>query len=735
MADSRPTDVPAKGNGLKLKVAEAMAKDAGHAYARMGPEDMAKLGIKVGDIVEVAGKRRTVCRVMPAHAEFRGKSSVQIDGITRENAGTAVAEFVNVTKASCRNADQLVLHPVASAPSQRDLDYIGGLLDGLSVVEGDRVRATLFGSRWLDFRVQSTSPKGPVLINPRTRLTIGGAPVVEKSTRSVSYEDIGGLKPQLARIREMIELPLRHPEAFERLGIDAPKGVLLYGPPGCGKTLIARAIAHETEANFYSVSGPEVVHKFYGESEAKLRSIFEQATRSAPSIIFIDEIDAIAPQRERVVGDVEKRIVAQLLALMDGLTRRQNLIVIAATNIPNALDPALRRPGRFDRELAIPIPNRAGRLEMLEIHSRGMPLAEDVDLDRLADVTHGFVGADLEALCREAAMRTLRRIIPEIDLSAEQFPYELLSKLEIRMEDFTEALHEVEPSAIREVFVEVPNVSWNDVGGLTAAKRRLREAVEWPLKYSELLAQAHVSPPKGILLVGPPGIGKTLLAQAAASESGLNFISVKGPELMSKYVGESERALRDVFRKARQAAPTILFFDEIDGLLPKRASDSVGDGVADRMLSQFLTELGGIEELKGVLVLGATNRLDRLDAAALRPGRFDEIVEISELDIADRKEILSIHLRGKPLGSAVDLDSLAVRAQGFAGAELAALCRRAGLSAVRRAIRAREQGVPGDVRLEIQDFEEAFQAQAHAANGRPTAPPHQREPLMQDASA
>jgi transitional endoplasmic reticulum ATPase len=687
-----------------------MSKDAGRAYARISPEDIEQLGVSIGDTVEIAGKRRTVCKVMPAHKEFRGKSWVQMDGVSRENTGAGLDEFATLRKVACRIADRVVLAPVNVAPSERDLNYIGSLLDGLPVVEGDRVRATLFGSRWADFKVQGTSPKGPVLIGPNTQLTIGET-LGDKVARSVSYEDVGGLKPQLRRIREMIELPLRHPEIFERLGIDAPKGVLLYGPPGCGKTLIARAIAHETEANFLSVSGPEVVHKFYGESEAKLRKIFEEAARKAPSIVFIDEIDAIAPQRERVIGEVEKRIVAQLLALMDGLNRRQNVIVIAATNIPNALDPALRRPGRFDRELAIPIPDRSGRLEMLEIHSRGMPLAQDLDLGSLADITHGFVGADLEALCREAAMLTLRRIMPDIDLGAEHFSYELLANLEVRMADFIEALREVEPSAIREVFVEVPNVKWDDIGGLTSFKQQLRECVEWPLKYGELFAQARIAPPRGILLVGPPGCGKTLLAKALASESGVNFISVKGPELMSKYVGESERALRDVFRKARQAAPTIIFFDEIDALVPARGSGLSSEGVAERMLSQFLAELDGIEELKGVLVLGATNRLDRLDPAVLRPGRFDEVLEIPPLHESDRREILAVHLRGKPLAPQIDVKVLAARSEGYGGAEIASLCRRAGLNAVRRAVAMRESRKPSTagVHLEPRDFEAALQ--------------------------
>jgi transitional endoplasmic reticulum ATPase len=597
---------------------------------------------------------------------------------------------VAVRKTVCRPAERVVLAPANVQPSERDLDYIGRLLDGLPVLEGNRIRATLFGSRWADFRVESTTPKGPVLINPTTQLVIGHPQQAEESAaRSTSYEDIGGLKPQLQRIREMIELPLRYPEVFERLGIDAPKGVLLHGPPGCGKTLIARAIAHETEANFYAVSGPEVIHKFYGESEAHLRKIFEEATRKGPSIIFLDEIDAIAPRRENVVGEVEKRVVAQLLALMDGLAKRRQLIVIAATNLPNLLDPALRRPGRFDREIAIPIPDRHGREETLAIHSRGMPLAENVALSRLAEITHGFVGADLEALCREAAMICLRRIMPDIDFALARIPYEQLARLEVGMEDFVDALREVEPSATREVFVEVPDVRWEDVGGLEQVKQRLVEAVEWPLQYAELFAQASIRPPKGVLLTGPPGCGKTLLAKAIATESGVNFISVKGPALLSKYVGESERGVRDMFRKAKQAAPCIIFFDEIDAMAPARDAGGSDAHVTERVLSQFLTELDGVEELKGVLVLGATNRPDMLDPAILRPGRFDEIVDIPLPDEESRRLIFEVHLRNKPLGPGIDAGDLAAGAEGFSGADIQGVCARAALRAVRRAVAGR----------------------------------------------
>jgi transitional endoplasmic reticulum ATPase len=671
---------------VKLKVAEALAKDVGRAIARIGPEDMERLGVAVGDTVAVSGKRQTVCKVIPAYKELRGQSRIQLDGLTRGNAGAALDEFVQVRQIAVRPAQSICLAPLTIQPDARDLRYIGSLMDGLPVQEGDRIRAVLFGSRYADFQVESASPKGPVLINPTTELLVGKAAVQDQARVEVAYEDIGGLKPQLQRIREMIELPLRHPEVFERLGIDPPKGVLLHGPPGCGKTLIARAIARETEANFFSVSGPEIIHKFYGESEAHLRKIFEEATHRGPSIIFLDEVDAIAPRREQVLGEVEKRVVAQLLALMDGLTKRQNVIVIGATNIPNALDPALRRPGRFDREIAIPIPDRNGRLAILEIHSRGMPLSQDVQMNHLAEVTHGFVGADLEALCREAAMICLRDILSEIDLSLAKLPYDRIAKLEVRMEHFLAAMREVEPSAIREVFVEVPNVRWADVGGLAGLKERLTEAVEWPLRYPELFAQAGVQPPKGILLTGPPGCGKTLVAKAVANETQVNFISVKGPALLSKYVGESERQVRDMFRIARQAAPCIIFFDEIDAVLPVRGSGSSDSPVTDRVLSQFLAELDGIEELKGVLVLAATNRPDRLDPAVLRPGRFDEVVAIPLPDAQGRGAIFAVHLRGKPLAPGIKIADLVARTEGFTGAKIASVCNLAALRAVRRAV-------------------------------------------------
>jgi transitional endoplasmic reticulum ATPase len=610
----------------------------------------------------------------------------------RGNAQVSLDEKLTVQKTSFLPADKIVLNPltlVRSISQERDTRYIGTLLDGLPLVEGDTIRANLFGTRSQDFTVISAVPKGVVLVHTRTKIEVKEKTQARAGGFKISYEDIGGLGKELHRIREMVELPLKYPQVFERLGIDPPKGVLLHGPPGCGKTLIARAVANETAAYFTHITGPEIMGKFYGESEGRLRSVFEEAKTNAPAILFIDEIDAIAPKREEMGGEkqVERRVVAQLLALMDGLESRGEIIVIGATNIPNSLDPALRRPGRFDREIAISIPDQKGRLEILQIHTRGMPLAQDVNIERLSQITHGFVGADLEALSREAAMNALRKIMPSIDFQLDEIPYETLLKLEVTMNDFSEARKEVEPSAIREVFVEVPDVNWGNVGGLGEVKQKLVEAVEWPLRYPQLFQEANIKPPKGILLSGSPGTGKTLVAKALAHESEVNFISIKGPELMSKYIGESERGVREVFRKAKQASPCILFFDEFDSLVPERGS---GDNsqVTERVISQFLTELDGLEELKGVLVLAATNRKDLIDSAILRPGRFDFVLDFPLPDEKTRQEIFGIHVGGKPLASDIDLAVLAEETEGLSGAEIEVICREAAMLAIRESIQA-----------------------------------------------
>ncbi|HYU32482.1 MAG TPA: CDC48 family AAA ATPase [Thermoanaerobaculia bacterium] len=692
MSEPRKIETPAReatAAPVSLRIAEALGKDVGRGIARLDPKDLAHLGAEVGDILAIAGERTTVAKAMPAYSESRGKGVLQIDGVTRGNAKAGLDQRVKVSKIAGAPATKIVLRPVGTLPALQksgDSRYVTRLLEGLPLLEGDRVRATLFASRYQDFEVVSTQPKGCVVVHPRTQLAVEAEAKKGTAPSGISYEEIGGLRKEIRRVREMIELPLRYPQLFERLGIDAPKGVLLHGPPGTGKTLLARAVAHETEAAFISVSGPEVIHKFYGESEAKLRGIFEQARKSAPCIIFLDELDAIAPKRENVQGEVEKRVVAQLLALMDGLEARGQIIVIGATNLPNLLDPALRRPGRFDREIEIGIPDATSRREILEIHTRGMPLGEDVDLAKLAAITHGFVGADLEALCREAAMTTLRGVMPEVDFASEELPYDVILALTVSMDDFLSALAEVEPSAIREVFVEVPDVEWEAVGGLAGIKRELKDAVEWPLKHAELLRHAGLRPTKGILLHGTPGTGKTLLAKAVASQSGVNFISVKGPALLSMYVGESEKGIREVFKKARQAAPCILFFDEIDALAPVRSGESGDSGVSRRVISQLLTEMDGIEELKNVLIVAATNRKDMLDPALLRPGRFDLLLELPLPDTAEREQIFRIHLQGKPAGDDVEIAELAERTEGFSGAEIEQVCHRAALLGVRELI-------------------------------------------------
>ncbi|MBM3242139.1 CDC48 family AAA ATPase [Candidatus Poribacteria bacterium] len=675
---------------LTLRVSEALPKDVGRGIARLDPEDMKRLGVGLGEIIEITGKKSTVAKVLPTYQDDRGKNIIQIDGIIRDNAQTGIDDKVQIRKIDAHPANKIVLSSMTllgARPEEEHSRYIGRLMEGMPIMAGDRVRATLFGSKIQDFKVDSTIPDGAVIISSRTLIRIKeedakgeGAPA---RSGKVTYEDIGGLHKEIQRVREMIELPLRYPQIFDRLGIDAPKGVLLLGPPGCGKTLIARAVANETDAYFLSVSGPEVIHKFYGESEAKLRQIFDQAAKNAPAIVFIDEIDSIAPKREKVIGDVEKRVVAQLLALMDGLKDRGQLIVIAATNIPNALDPALRRPGRFDREIAIGIPDKFGRLEILEIHTRGMPLSDDVNLGRLAEITHGYVGADLEALCREAAMVALRRIIPNIDFSLASIPYEALLELQVTMDNFMRAFAEIEPSTTREVFTEIPDVKWNDIGGLESIKQELQEAVEWPLKYSDAFEHTNITPPRGILLHGAPGTGKTMLAKAVATESEANFISIKGPELITKWVGESEQGVREVFKKARQAAPCILFLDELDAMAPSRSGGAGDSHVSERVVSQLLTEMDGIEDMRGVVVLAATNRLDMIDKALLRPGRFDLLLELPVPDEAARRAIFEVHTKNKPIADDIDLDRLVKETDGRVGSDIELICRRAAMLAIR----------------------------------------------------
>jgi len=671
---------------LTLKVTEAQGRDVGRGIGRIDPEQMKKLGLDIGDVVEIIGKKKTVIKLMPTFPEERGKGIIQIDGITRENTKVSLDETVKIQRVSYRQAETVVLSPLTltgSLPTEEDREYLAKLLDGTPVIKNDKIRVTFFGTRAQDFLVEDTEPQGAVLITSETLIRIKGQ-AKEKKGVGITYEDIGGLKKEIGKIREMIELPLKYPEVFERLGIDAPKGVLLHGPPGCGKTLIARAVADETDAYFTSISGPEIMGKFYGESEGRLREVFEEAQANAPAILVIDEIDAIAPKREEMGGEkqVEKRVVAQLLAEMDGLESRGNLVVIGITNIPNTLDPALRRPGRFDREIAVPIPDKNGRKEILEIHTRGMPLGKDVDLEKLAEITHGFVGADLEALAREAAMSALREIMPEIEFEKEYIPYKKLLGLEVTMDHFREALREVEPSALREVFTEVPNVRWEDVGGLEEIKKILKETIEWPLKYSDLFEKAKTKPSKGILLYGPPGAGKTLLAKAVASQCGVNFISVKGPQLLSKYIGESEKGVREVFKKAKQASPCILVFDELDSLVPVR-SQSADSQVTERVVSQFLTELDGIEELKGVVIIGATNRLDLIDPALLRAGRFDFLLEVPKPDGKTRQEIFKIHTRGKPLAQDVNFKVLTKQTEGLTGADIENICKKASMTAIK----------------------------------------------------
>lgn len=674
-------------NITTLRVIEAQSRDVGRGIARIDPKVMQDLGLTPGDVVEISGKRKTVAICWPGYSEDYGKGIIRIDGYIRNNAGVSIDEKVTIRKVEAKIAEKITLAPTEPLRIEGAEEYLARLLDGKAVTRGDTIPIGIMG-RKVDLIITSVQPPAPaVIIGPRTEIVIGEKPAAAvREVPRVTYEDIGGLREEIRKIREMVELPLKYPELFERLGVEAPKGVLLYGPPGTGKTLLAKAVANETNAAFFSISGPEIMSKYYGESEERLREIFRQAEENAPSIIFIDELDAIAPKREEVTGEVERRVVSQLLTLMDGLKPRGRVVVIGATNRPNAIDPALRRPGRFDREIEIGVPDKQGRLEILQIHTRGMPLAEDVDLERIASITHGFVGADLEALCKESAMRALRRVLPEIDFERESIPAEILNKIIVKMDDFMEALKDVEPSAMREVLVEVPEVKWEDIGGLQNVKLELQEAVEWPLKYPEIFEHMNAKPPKGILLYGPPGTGKTLLAKAVANESEANFISIKGPELLSKWVGESERAVREVFRKAKQAAPSIIFFDEFDAVAPVRGGGYGDSHVTERVISQLLTEMDGLEELRGVVVIAATNRPDIIDPALLRPGRFDKLLYVPLPDLEARKEILKIHLNKKPLAEDVNIDEIAQRTEGYTGADLAAIGNTAVMLAIREHI-------------------------------------------------
>jgi transitional endoplasmic reticulum ATPase len=675
-----------------LKVAEAEQRDVGRKIARVDPEVVERLHITTGDALELSSLgRKTTVLSWPAKESDRGKGIIRIDGLIRNRLDVGINDLIEIRVVESKDAKSITFAPTEPLRITGGEQYLAEYLNGALMTKGDTIPINVMGRR-IDLVVISTNPSGPVIINDSTEIIVSeeSSKAIqiskEGAAASITYEDIGGLGDAVARVREMIELPLRHPELFKRLGVEAPKGVLLHGPPGTGKTLLAKAVANETNSTFYTIGGPEIMSKYYGESEEKLRNIFEQAEKSAPSIIFIDEIDSIAPKRDEVSGEVERRIVAQLLSLMDGMTSRGKVVVIAATNRVNAIDPALRRPGRFDREIEIGVPNRDGRLEVLQIHTRGMPMEKDVNLEKLADISHGFVGADLQSLAKEAAMRALRRVLPEINLSSESISLETLKKIVVRMQDFMDVIKEMEPSAMREVFVEVPDIKWEDIGGLSSIKQELQEAVEWPLKYNQIFTYSDATPPKGILLYGPPGTGKTLMAKAAANESEANFISIKGPELLSKWVGESEKGVREIFRKARQAAPCIIFFDEMDAITPARGGSFGDSHVTERVISQFLTELDGLEILTNVVVIGATNRPDIIDPALLRPGRFDRILYVPPPDRDSRLQIIKIHTKKKHLAEDVNIDQLADNTEGYTGADIASLSSTAVMLALREHI-------------------------------------------------
>ncbi|MBE6523069.1 MAG: AAA family ATPase [Thermoplasmata archaeon] len=696
-------------NEKAIKVAELKPGESGRGIARLDSELMGVLGIKNGDIIQIDGSKKTAVKVLDGYPEDANRGIIRLDNITRKNAGVTSDDRVSVKKITVNGAEKITFAPSGELRLQGGEEHLKQIFQGLVLSKGDVLPVNVMGNK-MAFVVKSFTPTGTAtMITADTKVKITNKPADDGGIPNVSYDDLGGLGDAVRKVKEMVELPLKHPELFKRLGIEPPKGVLLHGPPGTGKTMLAKAVAGETSSNFMSIGGPEIVSKFYGESEGKLREIFKEAEENSPSIIFIDEIDSIAPKRDEVSGEEERRIVAQLLSLMDGLNSRGKVVVIGATNRPNAIDEALRRPGRFDREIEIGIPDRDGRLEILQIHTRGMPLDKDVDLEWLADKTHGYAGADISALTKEAAMTALRRVLKD-DVEAENTPIEVLNSIVVTKEDFKNALKDMQPSTMREVLIEKPNVKWEDIGALEEAKQELKEAVEWPLKFGKVFEHMNARPPKGILLYGPPGTGKTLLAKAVATESEANFISVKGPEFLNKWVGESEKAVRETFRKARQASPCVIFMDEIDSIAPERGTGS-DSNVTERVISQMLTEMDGLEGLSDVVVIAATNRPDIMDPALLRPGRFDKSIYIGPPDEASRKSIFGIHTKSKPLADDVSLDDLAQRTEGCTGADISAICNEAVMNAVRGLVKPGK--VPTDeeikeCKVSMADFEKAL---------------------------
>jgi len=697
---------------ITLKVIEARPTDVGRGIARVDPAVFSEMGWQAGDVVSIQGKKKTAALLWPGYPDDTGTGIVRLDGNTRRNAGVSIDDKVPLKIAQATTAESVVFAPTVPLRITGGEEYLKRYMEGRVITRGDIIEISVMG-RKIELMATRVAPsKDAAVIGDRTKIEISDKPAKEeKAGTRVRYEDIGGLSAEIKKVREMIELPMKHPELFERLGVEAPKGVLLYGPPGTGKTLLAKALASETNAHFETLSGPEIMSKYYGESEEKLRQLFKTAEENAPSIILIDEIDSIAPKREEVTGEVERRVVAQMLALMDGMETRGKVVVIAATNRPDSIDPALRRPGRFDREIEIGVPNRQSRLEVLQIHTRGMPLSKDVNQEKLADVTHGFVGADLAALAREAAIRAIRRVLPEIDLEVESIPVETLNKIEVNNDDFLAALREMDPSAMREVMVESPNVHWDDIGGLADVKQQLIESVEWPLTYAKLFEHMDAKAPRGILLYGPPGTGKTMLAKAVATESQANFISIKGPEFLNKWVGESEKAVRETFRKARQAAPSVVFLDEIDSIAPSRGGASSDSHVTERVISQILTELDGLESLNSVMVIAATNRPDIIDPALLRPGRFDRLIEIGLPDEQARQQILKIHMAKKPLAEDVKVEELAKSTVKYSGADLGAVVNEAVMLAIREYVLSGACKIDDktcDYKVEKKHFDEAL---------------------------